>query len=70
MRTKQPYSLPKEDLLPADVAYARLGQATHDLLDNPALMKELQQLNPRAHMLLLIALGALRELGKALEVQP
>ena len=69
MRVKQPYTLIKEQLPPADVVYLNNAKTCHNTLCNPALMDELKASNPRAHMLLLIALGALRELCKALEVQ-
>lgn len=48
MRTKQPYTLTRDKLPTAEVAYGRLAQTAYNMLDNPPVLHMLEQTNPVA----------------------
>lgn len=60
MKLKQPYTLTRAQLPTAEVAYGRLAQMTSNLLDNPPVLRMLEQANP-------VAASAVRDVLAALE---
>lgn len=66
MSKSNPYTLTKQQLPTADVAYGRLAKSAHDMLHNPVVLSSLEKSNPVAASVVHEALLVLERLRLAL----
>lgn len=66
MSKSNPYTLTREKLPTADVAYGRLAQTAYNILHNPVVLSQLEKTNPVAASVVHEALLVLERLRLAL----